>query len=122
MKEQRRRAAVGPLQIVDRQEKWVPRGDNVKYLRHLGEQVGLGRLRAQASTRRRRLHSVSATAYHLPQPRLPVCSTGPGRKPLGAPQQRLARHKSVEQVGTMLHQSCAHHRQRLPGTPYLLRR
>ena len=45
-----------------------------------------------------------------------------GRKPLNAPQQRLARHKGVDQVGAVLHQRRPHGRQRLPGTPRLLHR
>ena len=44
------------------------------------------------------------------------------RVALDAPQPRLARDKSVDQVGTVLDQRRAHRRQRLPDTPRLLRR
>jgi hypothetical protein len=41
VKEQRRRAAVGPLQIVDRQQQGPSQGDGAQHLGQLGEQVAL---------------------------------------------------------------------------------
>ena len=63
---------------------------------------------------------LSGAADDLPQPYMPVGRPGLGGESLDAPQDRLARHKAVDQVRAVLHQRCPHRRQRLPHAPRLL--
>ena len=103
VKEQRRRAAVGPLQVVDHQQQgsrmervcstWVT------WANRSGCAVGAPSL-ARATISRSRVCQRAGPA-------------GAG-KALQALQQRLARHKAVDQVRAVLHQRRAHRRQRLP--------
>jgi hypothetical protein len=60
-------------------------------------------------------------AHPLPQLCWPQAGTGRAWNALNALQQRLARHKGVDQVGAVLGQRRAHRRQRRPGPPRLFR-
>ena len=108
MKQQARRGAVDPLQVIQDQEQWTILGQGMQHVAHLLEEVTLiqviGRIRTALDP--------------FPQPRQPGISATSDR---GPGQQRLAGHEGRNHVGAMGKQRLNGVGQGLPQPPGLLR-